>query len=134
MEDFVDRQQELHAFETALDELFEEDKLPRILFFHGTSGMGKTSLIQKCQQIALQDPRQPFTIVVDCDRTIMLLDVILNEIEKTLQVNQEKAGSRMFWFTNQSLINPERPEAIFEQIFSIAQADELNQLYSLLEY
>jgi len=54
-------------------------------------------------------------------------------INITLQATSGNRGSRMFWFTNQSLINPENPETIIKQIFSIAQEDKLIQLYTLLE-
>ena len=54
-------------------------------------------------------------------------------IKNSLLVNPEHSGSRMFWFTNQALVNPERPASIFEPIFSIAQISELNHTYSILE-
>ena len=54
--------------------------------------------------------------------------------KKILKVNSTETGSKMFWFTNQSLTNSEQPEKIFDPIFSIAQKDESNQLHSILEY
>ncbi len=56
-----------------------------------------------------------------------------NLIQAALQVNQDQLGSKMFWFTNQTLLNPEQPQTIFNKIFSIARVDELDQLHSILE-
>ena len=65
-----------------------------------------------------------YTVTPQWQQTLLII---------TLQVNPEKTGSKMFWFTNQNLIIFEKPESIFEQIFSIGQKDEFNQQYSLLK-
>ncbi len=54
-------------------------------------------------------------------------------IKISLNVNPEKSGSRLFWFANQSKINPDNPETMLYPIFSIAHEEELNQEHSILE-
>lgn len=53
-------------------------------------------------------------------------------IKTTLRVNPDQTGSKMFWFTNQTLVDTEKPETMFERIFSIAEKDELSQLNSII--
>jgi len=55
-------------------------------------------------------------------------------IKTTLRINSDQTGSKMFWFTNQNLVDTEKPETMFEQIFSIAQGDELDRLHSIIGY
>lgn len=54
-------------------------------------------------------------------------------INTSLKVNSNQTGSKMFWFTNQTLLDTQNTKTIFDYIFSIAQIDELTQPHSLLE-
>ena len=53
-------------------------------------------------------------------------------IKTTLRVNPDQTGSKLFWFTNQNLVNAEKPVTMFERIFCIAQGDEMDQFHSIL--
>ncbi len=90
MDYFVNRDKELDAFKDALNVLFDKDKKPPILLFHGASGMGKTWLIQQCDRIAKEHRGKPFTIYVDCNRTNMTLEVLFNKIHTALEIEFKK--------------------------------------------
>jgi len=90
MDYFVNRDDELAAFETALAMLYEKNRKPPVLLFHGNSGMGKTWLIQQCQRIADRHPEKPLTMYLDCNRTNMTLDVLFNDIHTELEQDFKK--------------------------------------------
>ncbi len=90
MDYFVDREQEIKAFEKALEVLFQTGHKPPVLLFHGASGMGKTWLIQQCRRIADTHAKKPFTICLDCNRTNMTLEVLFNDIHTELEKEFKK--------------------------------------------
>lgn len=90
MDYFVNRDNELAAFEIALAELCDKNSKPPVLLFHGASGMGKTWLIQQCQRMADSHAKKPFTIYLDCNRANMTLEVLFNDIHTELEKDFKK--------------------------------------------
>lgn len=87
---FVDREPEQQAFREALDALYAQPGRPRVLLFHGGSGMGKTWLTQQCLKIAQADHRKPFFVYVDCNRSNMTLEALLYDIHLRLESHFKK--------------------------------------------
>lgn len=87
---FVDREHEQQAFREALHALYAKPGAPQVLLFHGGSGMGKTWLTQQCRALAEADPRKPFSVYVDCDRSNMTLEALLYDIHIQLESRFKK--------------------------------------------
>ncbi len=86
MDNFVNRDNELKAFDEALIQLSNNSPTSQILLFHGVTGMGKTYLLKECQRKteSSNQSAKPFTIYVDCNRVDMTLEVLFNEIHLNL--------------------------------------------------
>ncbi|HEX9974908.1 MAG TPA: ATP-binding protein, partial [bacterium] len=131
MDYFVNRDQELAAFRTALAELCDENRKPPVLLFHGASGMGKTWLIQECRRIADSHAKNPFTIYLDCNRTNMTLDVLFNDIHTELEKKFKKYFDEYLKFLEtideiekevekEATANPENAQKIASVVSAVA--------------
>jgi len=65
-----------------------------------------------------------YTVTPQWQRTLMNI---------TLQATPGNRGSKMFWFTNQILVDSERAGTIFKPVFFIAQDNEIDKRHSVLE-
>lgn len=131
MHDFVNRDAELAAFQSALATLGDQQKKPPILLFHGNSGMGKTWLLKQCQQLAERHPKQPLTLYLDCNQTNMSLEVLLNDIHTQLEQRFKKYFDQYIEFLEtvadieknideEATVNPENAQKVASAISAVA--------------
>lgn len=131
MHDFVDRNEELAAFEEALATLGDQQQKPPILLFHGKSGMGKTWLLKQCQQLAERHLKKPLSLYVDCNQTNMSLEVLFNDIHTQLEQPFKNYFDQYIEFLEtvaeiekkldeEATVNPENAQKVASAISAVA--------------
>lgn len=65
-----------------------------------------------------------YTVTPQWQRTLMNM---------SLQATPGNVGSRMFWFVNQSSVNPDEPGSVLGNVFFVAQQEEKNKAHNILE-
>ncbi len=131
MDHFVNRDAELTAFRQALTTLCDGKNKPPILLFHGKSGMGKTWLMKQCQRIAESHAPRPLTMFLDCNRTNMSLEVLLNDIHTELEQDFKKYFDEYLKFLEilddiekkvdeEATVNPENAQKLASVVSAVA--------------